>query len=143
MVRVLHSVSASSDNRRADEGACTLEEARVLRRRLRIVGQDRFLAETVEAGTYTSKKLCTAFGIRLPFFLEGEPDEAYYYPLRIGIIRELHKRVKLPQYNTLEDAVALIKKSKNIVVLTGAGVISWRLSFLNNRLIWASRYLPA
>ena len=38
--------------------------------------------------------------------------------------RELEKRAKLPQYNTIEDAVALLKKSRNIIVLTGAGVWS-------------------
>ena len=30
--------------------------------------------------------------------------------------------MKLPQYNSVDDAVALLKKSKNIIVLTGAGV---------------------
>ena len=33
-------------------------------------------------------------------------------------------REKLPNVNTLEQAIDLIKRSKNIVVLTGAGV-SW------------------
>lgn len=42
--------------------------------------------------------------------------------LELGIARELSKRVKLPQYNTLDDAVALLKKSQNIIVLTGAGI---------------------
>lgn len=36
--------------------------------------------------------------------------------------RELAKRAKLSQYNTIDDAVALLKKSRNIVVLTGAGI---------------------
>jgi NAD-dependent histone deacetylase SIR2 len=40
----------------------------------------------------------------------------------MGITRELDKRRKLPQYNSIDDAVALLKKSKNIIVLTGAGV---------------------
>jgi NAD-dependent histone deacetylase SIR2 len=40
----------------------------------------------------------------------------------MGISREFSRRVKLPQYNTVEDAVELLKKSKNIIVLTGAGV---------------------
>lgn len=31
--------------------------------------------------------------------------------------------MKLPQYNSIDDAVALLKKSKNIIVLTGAGVV--------------------
>lgn len=95
---------------------------------MRLVGGDRFVAETVEAGIITAKKLCTAFGIRPPFFLEGEPDEAYYSLLNLGICRELSKRAKLPQYNTIDDAVALMKESRNIVVLTGAGVSTSKLA---------------
>jgi len=30
--------------------------------------------------------------------------------------------MKLPEYNTIDDAVELIKKSRNIIVLTGAGI---------------------
>ena len=107
------------------DGSCTLEESLAFRKRLRLVGGDIFVAETVEAGFITAKKLCTAFGIRPPFFLEGEPDEAYYSLLDLAICRELSKRAKLPQYNTIGDAVALMKKSRNIVVLTGAGVRTW------------------
>jgi NAD-dependent histone deacetylase SIR2 len=66
--------------------------------------------------------LLTAFNIRPPAFLEGSPDDAYYSLLSLGISRELSKRIKLPQYNTIDDAVDLIKKSRNIIVLTGAGI---------------------
>ena len=107
---------------RAGDGSCTLEESVAFRKRLRIIGGDRFVAETVEAGVITAKKLCTAFGIRPPFFLDGEPDEAYYSLLDLAICRELSKRAKLPQHNTIDDAVSLLKKSRNIIVLTGAGV---------------------
>ena len=86
------------------------------------MGEDQFIAETVEAGIITAKKLCTAFGIRPPFFLDGQPDDAFYPLLGLGICRELQKRVKLAQYNTIDDAVSLLNKSKNIIVLTGAGV---------------------
>ena len=106
----------------ADTDACTLEEALAFRKRLRDVGEDQFITETIEPGTITARKLCTAFGIRPPLFLEGAPDSAYYPLLGLGISRELTKRVKLPQYNTVEDAISLLKKSNYIVVLTGAGV---------------------
>ncbi|KAL9130311.1 MAG: hypothetical protein Q9175_007057 [Cornicularia normoerica] len=106
----------------ASDGSCTLEDSLAFRKRLRLIGGDRFVAETVEAGAITAKKLCTAFGIRLPFFLEGEPDEAYYSLLDLAICRELSRRAKLPQHNTIDDAVALLKKSRNIIVLTGAGI---------------------
>lgn len=54
--------------------------------------------------------------------MDGSPDDAYYGLLSLAISRELSKRIKLPQYNTVDDAVELIKKSKNIIVLTGAGI---------------------
>ena len=108
----------------AVDGACTLEEAQVFRKRLRTIGGDRFLEETIHAGVITAKKLCTAFRIRPPFFLEGAPDDAFHSILNLGICRELSKRQKLPQYNTIEDVVSLLKSSRNIIVLTGAGVSS-------------------
>lgn len=54
--------------------------------------------------------------------MEGADDTAYYAFLQIGIARELVKRSKLPQYNTLKDVAKLLHESKNIIVLTGAGV---------------------
>ena len=54
--------------------SCTMDEALTFRRRLRQVGEDQFIIETIEARTITAKKLCTAFGIRPPAFLEGAPD---------------------------------------------------------------------
>ena len=106
------------------DGSCSLDESLAFRRRLRLIGGGRFVEETVNAGMITAKKLCTAFGIRPPFFLEGEPDEAYYSLLDLAICRELSKRAKLSQYNTMDDAVTLMKKSRNIIILTGAGVRS-------------------
>jgi len=105
-----------------DQDHCTLNEALTFRKRLKLVGEDRFLQETVQVGHITVKKLITAFGIRPPHFLDGAPDDAYLPLLDLGISRELSKRIKLPQYNTVEDAVALLQKSRNIIVLTGAGI---------------------
>ena len=103
--------------------SCTIAEALSFRKRLRLVGEDQFIAETIEGGTISARKLCTAFGIRPPPLLEGQPDHKYYPLLGLGITRELSKRrTKLSQYNTIGDAVDLLKKSKNIVVVTGAGV---------------------
>lgn len=105
-----------------DPNACTYDEAIQFRNDLRTFGPEEFCARTVEAGTITAKKLLTAFNIRPPAFLEGSPDDAYYSLLSLGISRELSKRIKLPQYNTIDDAVDLIKKARNIIVLTGAGI---------------------
>jgi NAD-dependent histone deacetylase SIR2 len=40
----------------------------------------------------------------------------------MAIARDLGRRYKLPQYNTLKDLTELLKESKNVIVLTGAGV---------------------
>ena len=40
----------------------------------------------------------------------------------VNILSEPPRREKLPHVNNLEDVVGLIKNSKKIVVLTGAGI---------------------
>ena len=102
--------------------ACSPEESTRLRRELREQGPAVFSQRTVDAGRYTAKKLLTAFGIKPPAFLDGEPDEAYFSLLSLAISRELSKRIKLTEYNTVNDAVDLISRSCNIIVITGAGI---------------------
>ncbi|OTB11181.1 hypothetical protein K445DRAFT_68957 [Daldinia sp. EC12] len=105
-----------------DVDAVTPEEAVRYRQLLRAIGPQEFCKRTVDSGSITVKKLLTAFGIRPPAFLEGLPDHAYFGLLTLAMTRELAKRAKLPNYNTIDDAVALLKSSRNIVVLTGAGI---------------------
>ncbi|KAI1935686.1 NAD-dependent histone deacetylase sir2 [Ophidiomyces ophidiicola] len=102
--------------------AVTLEEARAFRKRLHELGITQFLGETIVRKKISAKKLCTAFGVFPPPFLEDLPDNAFIEPLCLGIKREYSKRLKLSQYNTIDDAVELLKRSKNIIVLTGAGI---------------------
>lgn len=89
---------------------------------LRALGPEIFVQRTVDAGRITAKKLLTAFGVRPPDFLEGQDDDAYFSLLSYAFTRELKKRAKLTRYNTVDDAVALLKEKKNIIVLTGAGI---------------------
>ena len=42
--------------------------------------------------------------------------------LTIFAIASLRQRDKLPQHNTINNAVELIKKSQRILILTGAGI---------------------
>ncbi|KAH6900720.1 DHS-like NAD/FAD-binding domain-containing protein [Thelonectria olida] len=105
-----------------DPHACSPEEASRLRRELRELGPSVFCQRTVDSGRYTTKKLLSAFGIRAPAFLEGAEDHAYFSLLSLAITRELSKRAKLSRYNSVDDAVELIAKSKNIILLTGAGI---------------------
>jgi NAD-dependent histone deacetylase SIR2 len=106
----------------SDPDVCTPEEAHRLRRELREQGPAVFCQRTVDAGRYSARKLLSAFGVRVPAFLDGEPDEAYFSLLSLAITRELSKRAKLSRYNTVSDAVELISKSSNIILLTGAGI---------------------
>ncbi|KAJ5089495.1 hypothetical protein N7532_008179 [Penicillium argentinense] len=103
-------------------GACTLEEAIAFRQRLHAIGKAEFVEETIVRETVTAKKLCTAFGIMPPAFLEGAPDACFHGLLAIAISREFSRRPKLPEYNTVDDAVRLLRESKNVIVLTGAGI---------------------
>lgn len=64
----------------------------------------------------TAKKLLTVFSIRPPDFLADADDECYYPLLGTAIQRELRNRMKLQQYNSLDDAVELLRNAKNIVV---------------------------
>jgi 6-phosphogluconate dehydrogenase len=62
--------------------------------------------------------------LRLPVITHSAKisQENYYKLLGICIRRELEKREKLLEYNTVDDVVSLLQKSQRIIVLTGAGV---------------------
>ncbi|KAG6011512.1 hypothetical protein E4U43_008265 [Claviceps pusilla] len=116
------SSSAASSSSFSSPDMCTSEEAIRLRRELREQGPAVFCQRTVDCGRYTAKKLLTAFTLKPPAFLEGQPDEAYFHLLSLAISRELSKRIKLSSYNTVDDAVRLLAKCNNIIVVTGAGI---------------------
>ncbi|KAK4164505.1 DHS-like NAD/FAD-binding domain-containing protein [Cladorrhinum sp. PSN259] len=105
-----------------DPDVCTAEEAQKFRQLLRSEGPQVLIKRYVHTNLITAKKLLTAFGIRPPAFLEGAEDHAYYSLLSLALSRELSKRAKLVEYNTVDDAVSLLQKSKNIMVITGAGI---------------------
>ncbi|PWN33067.1 DHS-like NAD/FAD-binding domain-containing protein [Meira miltonrushii] len=76
-----------------------------------------------------SEKRMKAFLIALGVLLPKQLREADQVPLpyltallKSALIRVLRRREKLKQYNTVDDAVELIKKSKRIMVLGGAGL---------------------
>lgn len=88
------------------------------------VGVEEFVLRTISEGTITAKKLCTAFGVIVPdrLFDASAGDESYYKLLGHAISRQLAKREKLEQYNTIDDAAKLLQESSNILVITGAGI---------------------
>lgn len=90
-----------------------------MREKLRKLGPNKFIEETVTSGDVDVRKLVTAFGVKpdLPY-----NNMWYYRILGLCIQRELRRRQKLTQYNTIDDVVSLLNSSKNIMVITGAGI---------------------
>jgi NAD-dependent histone deacetylase SIR2 len=100
---------------------CTKEEGAQLRARLREVGVERFVEETLDSERYTPLKLLSAFGIAVPPMFDTDGG-AVWELLGLALYRELAHRRRLPQFRTIDDAAELLKASKNVLVITGAGV---------------------
>ncbi|KAI0048748.1 SIR2-domain-containing protein [Auriscalpium vulgare] len=62
------------------------------------------------------------FGIDLCDPLRQKKPKTIIYFLKVAMTRELHNRVKLKEYNTIEDATYLIGTHRRILILTGAGI---------------------
>ncbi|KAF3053080.1 NAD-dependent histone deacetylase sir2 [Didymella keratinophila] len=101
---------------------CSAEEARLLRQRLHAVGASQFVMENITSEKMTARKLCTAFNVRIPRFLDDAPDESFYQLLGLAINRELNKRPRLDQYRSIDDAAQLLRERKHVMVITGAGI---------------------
>ncbi|KAF2094491.1 SIR2-domain-containing protein, partial [Rhizodiscina lignyota] len=101
---------------------CSPEECAYYKAKLHQYGLEDFVRRTISTHVITAKKLCTAFGVNPPPYVYCCSDEAYYPLLGLAIARELNRRLKLPQYNTIEDAAELLRKAQNIIVITGAGI---------------------
>ncbi|KAF2717539.1 SIR2-domain-containing protein [Polychaeton citri CBS 116435] len=99
--------------------AVSLDQAETLKRLLREVGYEKFLEEIVPAPGDERRKFGTAFGID-PYMISD--DQSYLKLLQRVLQREAQKRQKLPAYNNIEDAAYLIRRSHNIVVISGAGI---------------------
>ncbi|KAJ7066609.1 SIR2-domain-containing protein [Mycena amicta] len=85
-------------------------------------GAASFMEEYVVKRNIPIPQLLLAFGINLSPTLHGMSAETLAYFLRVAMSRELQLRDKLPDYNTVEDAVRLIQGSRRILILTGAGI---------------------
>ena len=99
-----------------------MEEAKRYRQRLREIGLENFVEETLGKNATSVRRLLTAFGVRQPAWLIEAPQEQSYRLLGLAMLRELQKRQRLPNYSTVDDAAKLINESRNIMVVTGAGV---------------------
>ncbi|KIP02738.1 hypothetical protein PHLGIDRAFT_130573 [Phlebiopsis gigantea 11061_1 CR5-6] len=79
---------------------------------------DRYVIEQV----IPIPKVLYAFGVCLCPELRLKRRKTLLYFLEVAMSRELQAREKQTAYNTIDDAVDLIKQSRNIVILTGAGI---------------------
>ncbi|PWN53403.1 SIR2-domain-containing protein [Violaceomyces palustris] len=93
-------------------------------RELKEDGMVNFLQKYVVQRHCSIKKLLIALGVLLPRSIrDAEVPESSLLPiLKTALSRILRRREKLPQYNTVDDAIQLIKNSKKIIVLSGAGI---------------------
>ena len=104
-----------------DEVVLDAEATSTLRTHLLKVGPEQFFESVVDVGQMPPAILGIAFGID-PFLEERLGEDAFLRLLTHAIIKFYHKRQKLPQYNTIDDAAILLRQSKNIMVITGAGI---------------------
>ncbi|KAJ8695040.1 NAD-dependent histone deacetylase sir2, variant 2 [Pleurotus ostreatus] len=98
------------------------QEIRMMMRHLKEYGMQSWLNEYVQVRKYSIPNLLNAFGINLCPELSSLNEKAMLYFLKVAMSRELRLREKLPQYNTVDDAVQLIQSSRRIIILTGAGI---------------------
>jgi hypothetical protein len=120
------------------------EESNELRSFLKNNGDDVFVDEIICRRGVSARRCITAFKVRpvcwafrfsrlasgkkevdlriQPSFLDNASDRALLPLLRHILKKEMMKRSRLPHVSTVEHVVELLKKSKQIVVLTGAGV---------------------
>ena len=85
------------------------------------VGPERFWKHIVLAERMPIADIGAAFGLD-PRLQEKFGEENFVEILAKAITRFYHKRQKLPQYNTIDDVVNLLRERKNIMVITGAGI---------------------
>ncbi|KAK7466319.1 NAD-dependent histone deacetylase sir2 [Stygiomarasmius scandens] len=85
-------------------------------------GMGHFVRRYVITREIPIPRLLRAFGINLCSELHFQSPQVMSYFLRVAMARELRLRDRLSQYNTIEDAVRLIRDSKRILILTGAGI---------------------
>ncbi|KAJ3718903.1 DHS-like NAD/FAD-binding domain-containing protein [Lentinula raphanica] len=100
----------------------TKEERKEMIGFLKERGMGHFVRKYAITRAIPIPKLLSAFGIELCPELQNRSNSTLYYFLRVAMWKELRLRERLPQYNTISDAVNLIRNSKRILILTGAGI---------------------
>ncbi|KAL5598592.1 hypothetical protein BROUX41_003482 [Berkeleyomyces rouxiae] len=116
----------NKDSSNSKSPAPTADESQAIRRLLHQLGSERFIKHMVTSGLRDPEFIIEALGVKLPYFLSEFQGDAYIsaitHLLGAAMNRELSRRVKLDEHNTVDDAADLIAKSRNIIVVTGAGI---------------------
>ncbi|KAJ7115942.1 DHS-like NAD/FAD-binding domain-containing protein [Mycena epipterygia] len=98
------------------------QQIRAMMHHLKEKGMSSWMNEYVLKRNIPIPQLLLAFGINLNPSLHNMSPTTLSYFLRVAMSRELQLRDKLPEYNTVDDAVRLIRDSRRILILTGAGI---------------------
>ncbi|KAJ7224284.1 SIR2-domain-containing protein [Mycena pura] len=98
------------------------QQIRGMMHHLKEHGASSWMAEYVLKRDIPIPRLLLAFGINLSPPLHSMSLVTLSYVLRVAMSRELQLREKLPNHNTVDDAVRLIRDSHRILILTGAGI---------------------
>ncbi|GMK54684.1 hypothetical protein CspeluHIS016_0112700 [Cutaneotrichosporon spelunceum] len=106
----------------ADAGL-SADEIATLVAKLKEDGLVRFLREYLAAG-HSLRALLLGLGIVPPRYLRdaGTPDLALLPFAKVALSRVLRRRAKLAEYNSVSDALGLLRSAKRIMVLSGAGI---------------------
>ncbi|KAF8972683.1 DHS-like NAD/FAD-binding domain-containing protein [Flammula alnicola] len=104
------------------EETWTNQEIKQMLHLLKERGSAAFIDEYVRTRNIPIPKLLEAFDIELCPELQSRRPQTMLYFLRVAMAHKLRNRDKLTQYNTITDAVQLIRQSQRILILTGAGI---------------------
>ncbi|KAK7048087.1 deacetylase sirtuin-type domain-containing protein [Favolaschia claudopus] len=97
----------------------TQQQVRGMLYHLKEHGMASWVNEYILKRNHSIPDLLLAFGIKLSPKLHHLSTTTMSYFLRVAMSRELQLREKLPEYNTVDDAVRLIRDSRRIIILTG------------------------
>ncbi|KAF8074705.1 SIR2-domain-containing protein [Lyophyllum atratum] len=110
----------------------TLQEVKQMMHHLKERGMGSWITEYVLTRNIPIPKLLRAFGISLCEALQNKKPTTLLYFLKVALSRELRLRDKLTQYNTISDAVNLIRSSRRMIILTGAGISEYHPLQISN-----------
>ncbi|KAF9266765.1 SIR2-domain-containing protein [Marasmius fiardii PR-910] len=123
---------------RKDDSTWTKTEIKSMMHDLKEKGSEYFVKHYVVLLGVPIPKLLLAFGVNLCPELLNVSGPTLRYFLRVAMFRELRLRERLAQYSTISDAVNLIRNSKRILILTGAGVSCGIPDFRSRNGLYAS-----